>query len=126
MNDPATRRNRWTFALGTLGRDMVYTMMALFLIVFLTEVLDLDDTTLWWVNGILLATRIFDAFTDIIMGGIIDKAVIAFQREAGDQVEAGNGLLFRFEAGDQRVKDREEDDQGHDPCGDGPADLGLC
>ena len=36
MNDTATRRNRWTFALGTLGRDMVYTMMALFLIVFLT------------------------------------------------------------------------------------------
>ena len=59
--------------MGTVGRDMVYTMMALFLIVFLTEVLDLDDTTLWWVNGILLATRIFDAFTDIIMGGIIDN-----------------------------------------------------
>lgn len=70
---PVTRRNRWTFAVGTLGRDMVYTMMALFLIVFLTEVLDLDDATLWWINGILLAARIFDAFTDIIMGGIIDN-----------------------------------------------------
>lgn len=67
------RRNRWAFAIGTLGRDMVYSMMALFLIVFLTEVLDVDDATLWWINGILLAARVLDAFTDIIMGGIIDN-----------------------------------------------------
>lgn len=73
MDAAVTRRNRWTFAVGTVGRDMVYTMMALFLIVFLTEVLDVDDATLWWINGILLAARIFDAFTDILMGGIIDN-----------------------------------------------------
>ena len=73
MDATTTRRNRWSFAVGTVGRDMVYSMMALFLIVYLTEVLDLDDATLWWVNGILLAARIFDAFTDIVMGGIIDN-----------------------------------------------------
>ena len=73
MDTATTRRNRWSFAIGTVGRDMVYSLMALFLIVYLTEVLDLDDVTLWWVNGILLAARIFDAFTDIVMGGIIDN-----------------------------------------------------
>ena len=73
MDATTTRRNRWSFAIGTVGRDMVYSLMALFLIVYLTEVLDLDDATLWWVNGILLAARIFDAFTDIVMGGIIDN-----------------------------------------------------
>ncbi|TBT83927.1 MFS transporter [Propioniciclava sinopodophylli] len=73
MDATTARRNRWSFAVGTVGRDMVYSMMALFLIVYLTEVLDLDDATLWWVNGILLAARIFDAFTDIVMGGIIDN-----------------------------------------------------
>ena len=67
------RRNAWSFAVGTLGRDFVYTMVTLFLLVFLTEVLDLDDATMWWVNGILLAARLFDAFTDIIMGGIVDN-----------------------------------------------------
>ncbi|MFT3877045.1 MAG: glycoside-pentoside-hexuronide (GPH):cation symporter [Propioniciclava sp.] len=73
MASGLARRNRWTFAVGTIGRDMVYSLMALFLIVYLTEVLDLDDATLWWVNGILLGVRLFDAFIDILMGGIIDN-----------------------------------------------------
>lgn len=72
MRSPA-RRNAWTFAVGTLGRDFVYTMVTMFLIVFLTEVLDLDDATMWAINGVLLAARLFDAFTDIIMGGIVDN-----------------------------------------------------
>lgn len=68
-----TTRNRWAFAVGTVGRDMVYSMMAVFLIVFLTEVLDLDDTTLWWINGILLAVRLVDAFDDVVTGFLIDN-----------------------------------------------------
>ncbi|HJE51709.1 MAG TPA: glycoside-pentoside-hexuronide (GPH):cation symporter [Tessaracoccus flavescens] len=70
---PISRRNRWSFAVGTVGRDMVYTLMSMFLIVFLTEVLDLNDATMWWVNGILLAARLFDAVTDILMGAIVDN-----------------------------------------------------
>lgn len=73
MDAGVQRRNRWAFAAGTVGRDMVYSLMALFLIVYLSEVLDLDNATLAWVNGILLAARLFDAFTDLIMGGIIDN-----------------------------------------------------
>lgn len=73
MDDGVQRRNRWAFAVGTVGRDLVYSLMALFLIVYLTEVLDIDNTTLAWVNGILLGARLFDAFTDLVMGGIIDN-----------------------------------------------------
>ncbi len=73
MTASTVRRNRWAFAVGTVGRDMVYSMMALFLIVFLTEVLDLPDATLWWVNGVLLAARLYDAVDDLVMGGLIDN-----------------------------------------------------
>lgn len=66
-------RNRWTFAVGTVGRDMVYTLMSMFLIVYLTEVLNLDDPTMWWITGILLGARVFDACTDIVMGAIVDN-----------------------------------------------------
>nr|NLD39976.1 MFS transporter [Actinomycetales bacterium] len=67
------RRNRVTFAAGTFGRDMVYTLQSMFLIFFLTDILDLPDSTMWWVSGILFGARIFDAFTDIAMGGIVDN-----------------------------------------------------
>lgn len=70
---PRSMRNRWFFAVGTLGRDMVYTLVAMFLIFFLTDILDLDDSTVLWANGLLLGARLFDAVTDIIMGGIVDN-----------------------------------------------------
>ncbi len=69
----STARNRWAFAVGTLGRDMTYTLVSMFLIVYLTEVLQLPDATMWWANGILLAARLFDAVTDILMGAIVDN-----------------------------------------------------
>ena len=69
----SARRNRWAFGVGTVGRDMVYTLQSMFLIVFLTEILDLPDATMWWVSGVLLVARIFDAVTDIAMGGIVDN-----------------------------------------------------
>ncbi len=47
----SARANRWTFGVGTVGRDMAYTLQSMFLIVFLTEVLDLPDATMWWVSA---------------------------------------------------------------------------
>lgn len=66
-------RNRYLFGLGTLGRDMFYAMVSMFLIYFLTEVLDLDDTTLAWAGGIFTVLRIFDALNDPIMGYVVDN-----------------------------------------------------
>ena len=34
--DAVFARNRWAFSVGTLGRDMVYALVSLYLIVFLT------------------------------------------------------------------------------------------
>lgn len=73
MEDKGYRRNRFTFGFGTIGRDMVYTMISMFLIVYLTEVVDLSDATLWAVSIIMLAARIFDALNDPVMGVIVDN-----------------------------------------------------
>ncbi len=65
--------NHLTFGLGTVGRDMVYTMISMYLMFYLTDVLQLDNQALWWVTGIIMAARIFDAFNDPFMGVIVDN-----------------------------------------------------
>lgn len=67
------RRNRYFFGLGTVGRDMLYTMISMFFMVYLTEVLNLSDDKLWLVGGVLTGLRIFDALNDPIMGIIVDN-----------------------------------------------------
>lgn len=71
--DALERRNTWTFSVGTLGRDMVYTLVSMFMVFFLSEVLDVSDNTLLWVTWLVLAARLFDAVMDIVMGSIVDN-----------------------------------------------------
>ncbi|MCL2758892.1 MAG: glycoside-pentoside-hexuronide (GPH):cation symporter [Treponema sp.] len=66
-------RNRVTFGLGTIGRDMVYAIVSMFLIFYLTDVINLSTSTMWWITGIIFAARIFDALTDPLMGFIVDN-----------------------------------------------------
>ncbi|MDR2183917.1 MAG: glycoside-pentoside-hexuronide (GPH):cation symporter [Clostridiales bacterium] len=72
------RRNRYTFGLGTIGRDMVFALMNMYLIFYLTDVLNLETSTLWWATGILVALRIFDAVTDPVMGFLVDNTKTRF------------------------------------------------
>lgn len=66
-------RNIYAFGLGTVGRDMVYTMVSMYLIFYLTDILRVSSASLWWINGIILVSRIFDALNDPIMGVIVDN-----------------------------------------------------
>ena len=68
-----SKRNRFTYGLGTVGRDMVYTMISMYLMFYLTDVLSLDTKVLWWVTAIILGARIFDALNDPVMGVIVDN-----------------------------------------------------
>ncbi len=72
------RRNKWAFGVGTIGRDMVYTLVSMFLVVYLTEVVNLPDDQLWWATTLILAARLFDAVADIVMGAIVDNTRTRF------------------------------------------------
>ena len=67
------RRNRYMFGLGTAGRDMQYSLVSMFLLFYLTDVLNLPDSTMWWMTGALTILRIFDAVNDPIMGFLVDN-----------------------------------------------------
>ncbi|MDR1411550.1 MAG: glycoside-pentoside-hexuronide (GPH):cation symporter [Spirochaetaceae bacterium] len=71
--DKDAGRNKFCFGLGTIGRDMFYTTVSMFLMIYLTEVLDLPDSTLLIMTAILTVMRVFDAFNDPIMGIIVDN-----------------------------------------------------
>lgn len=74
MNPPPdARRNRWAFAVGTLGRDMVYALQSMFLVVFLTEAVHVSNWVLGWVTFLVLAVRLVDAFGDILIGAMVDN-----------------------------------------------------
>ena len=67
------KRNLYSFGLGTVGRDMVYSLVSMYLIYYLTEVLQVTDRSLWWINAIILGARVFDALNDPVMGVIVDN-----------------------------------------------------
>ncbi len=69
----ASNRNRYTFGLGTIGRDMLFSLVSMYLMFYLTDVLHFSDTMLWWLTSILLIARIFDAVNDPIVGIFIDN-----------------------------------------------------
>lgn len=69
----ARRANRWGFGLGTFGRDMVAIMVAMFLIVYLTEVVGVSDAMLGAITVTLVVMRVFDAVNDPVMGLIVDN-----------------------------------------------------
>jgi melibiose permease/lactose/raffinose/galactose permease len=54
MKTTASRSNRYTFGLGTIGRDMLFSLVSMYLMFYLTDILQLPDYMLWWLTGILL------------------------------------------------------------------------
>ena len=64
---------RWGFGLGTLGRDMVAALVSMYLMFYLTDVLDVSGAQLAAITVILVLMRIFDAVNDPFMGVIVDN-----------------------------------------------------
>lgn len=68
------RRNKYCFGLGTIGRDMFYSMVSMFLTqYYLIEVLSIPDATMWWITAVIVVLRVFDALNDPIMGVLVDN-----------------------------------------------------
>ncbi len=73
MSRRQTLRNRYGFGIGTLGRDAAYTMISLYLIFYLSDVLEVSDRVLGGVTVVLVVVRVFDAVNDPFMGILIDN-----------------------------------------------------
>ncbi len=72
------KSNRFSFGVGTIGRDMSYTLISMYLMFYLTDVLDLDAHMILILTVIIVSVRVFDAFNDPFMGVIIDNTQSRF------------------------------------------------
>ncbi len=66
-------RNRWSFGLGTLGRDMSAALVSLYLMFYLTDVMHIPESATVAVTVIIVIMRLFDAVNDPFMGVIVDN-----------------------------------------------------
>lgn len=73
MENKIDRRNKYAFSLGTIGRDMLYTLISMYLMFYMTDVLNIPNGTLWWITAIMFMNRFYDAVNDPVMGVIIDN-----------------------------------------------------
>jgi len=67
------KKNLIMFPLGTVGRDMVYTLVTNFLLTYILFTRGLNTAQLAAITAIMMAARIFDALNDPIMGNIIER-----------------------------------------------------
>ncbi|BDZ37581.1 glycoside-pentoside-hexuronide (GPH):cation symporter [Microbacterium suwonense] len=66
-------RNRYGFGIGTIGRDASYTLVSMYLIFYLSDVLRVSAAVLAAVTVVLVVARVFDAISDPVMGVIVDN-----------------------------------------------------
>ena len=72
-NRKRTKKNLLYFPLGTVGRDMVYSLINSYLLTFVLFTHTLDGVQVATVTGIMIAARVFDALNDPVMGNIIER-----------------------------------------------------
>ena len=65
-----TGRSKISYALGAVGKDMVYMLSASYVLYYFQDVLGVSAIAM---GTILLAARVFDAFNDPIMGVVVAK-----------------------------------------------------
>ena len=67
------KKNLLLFPLGTVGRDMMYNLVTSYLLTFILFTRNLTPAQLATVTAIMVASRVFDALNDPIMGNIIER-----------------------------------------------------
>ena len=71
--DKQMKRNKICFGLGTVGRDALYSLVSMYLLVHLTDVVGFSDGGLAVIGVMLTLFGIFDAVIDPFVGAIVDN-----------------------------------------------------
>ncbi|MBR3875575.1 MAG: MFS transporter [Clostridia bacterium] len=73
MDKKRINLNKICFGLGTVGRDALYSLVSMYLLVHLTDVVTFSDSGLAAVGVLLTCFGVFDAIIDPFVGAIVDN-----------------------------------------------------
>ena len=73
-----TNKNKWSYSTGCVGRDMVYTMVSLFMLTYIQFAVGLSKEQFMAITAIIIACRVWDAINDPMMGTIIQNTKTRF------------------------------------------------
>ena len=71
-HEKLSRRNLWSYSLGSVGRDMSEVLWSGFLMTYVLFTKNLNESQFAAVSMIVVIVRIFDALNDPVMGNILD------------------------------------------------------
>lgn len=65
-----TKRAKWCFGIGAIGKDAICNLVGVFLMVYITDILKLSPA---YAGALFFGARIWDAVNDPVMGMIVDN-----------------------------------------------------
>ena len=67
------KRSKWSYAIGCTGRDMCYTLVSMYLLIYIQYTGLVDAAQFLALTGIIVLCRVWDAVNDPMMGTIISN-----------------------------------------------------
>lgn len=65
-----TKKAKWCFGIGAIGKDAICNLVGIFLMVYITDILKLSPA---YAGALFFVARIWDAVNDPAMGMIVDN-----------------------------------------------------
>jgi melibiose permease/lactose/raffinose/galactose permease len=69
-----TSRNKWTYSIGCIGRDMMFVLVSMFILAYIQYTMNLSVAQFSAISMVMIFARIWDAVNDPMMGIIIENS----------------------------------------------------
>ncbi len=73
MSEKLDARTKWSYCIGATGRDAAYTLVSMYLILYVQYTMNLTSAQFAVISGAMIVCMVWDAVNDLLMGIIIEN-----------------------------------------------------